>query len=225
MNKASKPIPELYDGPPRWSLKEMRALPAHKGPKKALYELMEEVEAKVHRFQKECWNIMIELLAEHLGLLSNPWKYSAPEYKWTGPVSKPSYLGLQQLREHIAKTGLIESYIEQAKAEPWDYIGDIFVEQELAGRANRLGQCLTPRGICEMMIQMTLGNNMKKPYSYKKPDLLTRVWLTNEALMFNDKLAEISINLQAERCRWHTVIGMRPLLVKYDPEPITDLDT
>lgn len=42
--------------------------------------------------------------------------------------------------------------------------------------------------------------------------------------MFNDKLAEISINLQAERARWHTVAGMRPLLVKYDPEPITDLD-
>jgi len=65
---------------------------------------------------------------------------------------------------------------------------------------------------------------MKKPYSYTTPDLLTRVWLTDEALKFNDKLAETSINLQAERARWHTVIGMRPLLVKYDPEPITDLD-
>lgn len=166
----TRKIPELYDGPPRFSLKKKKAILPFKGPKKALYELMNEVEMKVHHFRKECWNITIELLAEDLGLLSNPWKYSIPDSKWTGPVSKPSYAGFQQLKEHIDKTQLIESYIKQAKAAPWDYLGDIFVEEELAGRDNRLGQCLTPRGIIEMMIQMTLGTNMKKPYSYEKPD-------------------------------------------------------
>jgi hypothetical protein len=222
----TRKIPELHDGPPRFSLKEKKAILPHKGPKKVLYALMNEVELKVHHFQKECWNITIELIAEHLSLLSNPWKYSLPDSKWTGPVSKPSYSGFQQLKEHIGPTQLIESYIEQAKADPWDYLGDIFVEEELAGRANRLGQCLTPRGIVEMMTEMTLGTSVsqKKPYSYVKPDLSTRIWLTKEALAFNEKLAENSINLQAERARWHTVIGMRPLLVKYDPEPITNLD-
>jgi hypothetical protein len=50
------------------------------------------------------------------------------------------------------------------------------------------------------------------------------MWQTAEALRYNDKLAEININLQAERARWHTVIGMTPLLLKYEEKPITDLD-
>lgn len=202
----------------------MKPIPPYRGPKRVLVELMDEVSLKIRLFRKEVWNVTIELIADHLGLMENPWKYSLPDAKWKGPVGKPNYPGLQQLKEQIQKTGLIEGYIEGAKKEPWDHLGDIFVEEELAGRANRLGQCLTPRGIIEFMVKVTLGDNMKKPYSYTTPDLLTRVWLTDEALKFNDKLAETSINLQAERARWHTVIGMRPLLVKYDPEPITDLD-
>jgi hypothetical protein len=76
------------------------------------------------------------------------------------------------------------------------------------------------------MLECTIGENLKnkKPYSYEKPDQLTLIWQTAEALSYNDKLAKININLQAERARWHTVIGMRPLLVKYEQEPITDLD-
>jgi len=221
---------KLFPGPddktqPHFSLKEMRAIPPYRGPKRVLADLMHEVEMKVHLFRKECWNITIELLADHLGIIESPWKYSLPNEKWNGPKSKPNYPQFQQLKQHIQKTGLIEQYIKEAKEQPWDHIGDIFVEEELAGRANRQGQCLTPRGIVEFMIKACLEPEvLKKPYSYKKPDFWTLAWLTAEALKFNDKLAEISINLQAERARWHTVIGMRPLLVKYDPEPITDLD-
>jgi len=46
-----KPI--LYEGEPRFSLKEMRAIPPYKGPKRALVELMNEVERKVHHFRKQ----------------------------------------------------------------------------------------------------------------------------------------------------------------------------
>jgi hypothetical protein len=208
---------------PQFSLKDMRLIPPYKGPKQALYDLLDEVYVKVHLFRHECWNIMIELIADQLGIIETPWKYSVPDLKWVGPTSKPNYAGFQELKKKIQPTGLIESYVEQAKADPWDYLGDIFVEEELAGRSNRLGQCLTPRGIVEMMTTMTLGTSIKK-YSFKKPDLATRIWLTEEALKFNDKLAKININLQAERARWHTVIGMRPLLIKYDPEPINQLD-
>ena len=76
------------------------------------------------------------------------------------------------------------------------------------------------------MLKMTLDENLKKnrPYSYAKPDQLTLMWQTAEALSYNDKLAKINVNLQAERARWHTVIGMTPLLVKYEQKPITDLD-
>lgn len=190
-------------------------------PKRALLELMDEVEQKVHHFRKECWNITIELLADHLGLFENPWKYSQPSVKWTGPVSKPSYHGLKEVKEKIP-VDLIDAYIAAAKAKPWDHLGEIFVEEELAGRANRLGQCLTPRNIVDFMLKCVMDEKAeKKPYSYAKPDFATLVWQTAEALAFNDALP---INLLAERARRHTVQNLTPLLIKYEPKPITDLD-
>lgn len=191
--------------------------------KKALLELMNAVEIKVRHFRKECWNFTIELIADHLGLMQNPWKYSLPDVKWAGPISKPSFHGFQELKKQIP-TELIEDYVKAAKVAPWDYLGEIFSEEELAGRSNRLGQMLTPRCIVEMMVKMNLGQNNQKPYSYTKPDFATLVWQTAEALSYNDKLAKININLQAERARWHTVLDLTPLLIKYEPEPITDLD-
>jgi len=194
-------------------------------PEDAFRALMEEVESKVHLYRKDCWNITLELLAEHLGLMSNPWKYSLPNTTWKGAVSKPAYHGLEELKKQIP-VDLIESYIVAAKANPWDYPGEVFIKDELAGRANRLGQCLTPRNIIDFMLKCTMDERLSKnkPYSYAKPDMLTLMWQTAEALNYNDRLAEININLQAERARWHTVIGMTPLLIKYEEKPITDLD-
>jgi len=207
---------------PHFSLREMRAIPPYKGPKRVLVDLMHEVEMKVHLFRKECWNITIELLADHLGIIENPWKYSLPHMKWAGPVSKPNYPQFQELKQHIQKTGLIEQYIKEAKVEPWDHLGEIFTEEELAGRHNRLGQLLTPRFIVEFMVKMVLDTNAKvKPYSFKKPDFWTLAWLTAEALDFNAKLP---IELQIERARRHTVLGLTPLLTKYEPKPITLID-
>lgn len=191
-------------------------------PKDAFRALMEEVESKVHHFRKECWNITLELLADHLGLMTNPWKYSLPNVKWAGPISKPSYPGFKELKDKIS-VDLMDSYIAASKAKPWDYPGEIFTEEELAGRHNRLGQLLTPRQIVDFMVKCVIDEKAeKKPYSYAKPDFATLVWQTAEALAFNDALP---INLLAERARRHTVQNLRPLLVKYEPEPITDLDT
>jgi hypothetical protein len=213
--------PILNDGKPHFSLREMRPIPAARGPKRRFLELMDEVEMKAHMFRKDSWNITLEVLADYLGLMQNPWKYSLPNLKWKGPISKPSYRGLEELKQKIP-VELIEQYIAEAKRTPWDYPGDIFVEEELAGRANRMGQCLTPRCIVDFMLKAMMGEKAeKKPYSYAKPDVSTLMWQTAEALDFNDQLP---INLLAERARRHTVLGMRPLLVKYEPEPITQLD-
>ena len=191
-------------------------------PKDAFRALMEGVEQKVHHFRKDCWNITLELLADHLGLMSNPWRYSLPNVAWKGDVSKPSYRGLEELKKQIP-VDLIEAYIAAAKAKPWDYPGEIFIEDELAGRQNRLGQCLTPRNIVDFMLKCTMDENLEKnkPYSYTKPDRATLMWQTAEALAFNDALP---INLLAERARRHTVLDLTPLLIKYEPKPITDLD-
>jgi len=189
-------------------------------PKDAFRALMETVEHKVHHFRKDCWNITLELLADYLGLMNNPWRCSLPNVTWKGAISKPSYQGLEELKNQIP-VDLIEAYIAAAKAKPWDYPGEIFTEDMLAGKANHLAQVLTPRQIIDFMLKCTIGENLKKTYSYTKPDQATLIWQTAEALAFNDKLP---INLLAERARRHTVLDMTPLLLKYEPKPITDLD-
>jgi hypothetical protein len=189
-------------------------------PKRALLQLMDEVSCRVHRFRKDVWNVTVELLGDHLGLMENPWKYSLPGKQCKSPISKPSYSDFGELKRKISPE-MIEAYIVAAKAKPWDHLGEIFVEEELAGRKNSLGQCLTPRGIVDMMCKMTIEPGLKKPYSFGKPDFGTLVWQTAEALDFNSKL---SINLQVERARRHTVLDLTPLLVKYEPKPITVID-
>ena len=83
-------------------------------PEDAFRALMEEVEHKVHHFRKDCWNITLELIADHLGLMNNPWQYSLPKATWKGAVSKPAYHGLEELKKQIP-VDLIEAYIVSAK--------------------------------------------------------------------------------------------------------------
>jgi hypothetical protein len=207
---------------PHFSLKEMRAIPPYKGPKRALVELMDEVERKVHHFRKECWNITIELLADHLGLMTNPLKYSLPNVKWAGPISKPSYPGFQQLKEQIS-TNLIEAYITEAKAKPWDYLGEIFIEEELAGRHNRLGQLLTPKQIVDFMIECT-GIGKIKENAFERPDARTEAWLGIEAMAYELDLSKISTNLLLEQQHLRRILGVEPVWEKYTVKPQTVLD-
>jgi hypothetical protein len=203
---------------PHFSLKEMRAIPPYKGPKRALVELMNEVERQVHHFRKECWDITVELLADHLGIIENPWKYSLPNVKWAGPISKPNYPQFQQLKQHIQKTGLIEQYIKEAKEKPWDYIGDIFVEEELAGRHNRLGQNLTPRAIVEFIVRSVgIGEKKQRP----QPDPITEAWLSIESLAYDHKLDR---NLFLEQQRLRSISEIEPLWTKYVIKPQTVID-
>jgi len=203
---------------PHFSLKEMRAIPPYKGPKKALVELMNEVERQVHHFRKECWNITIELLADHLGIIENPWKFSLPNVKWAGPISKPNYPQFQQLKEHIQKTGLTEAYIKAAKKEPGDYLGDIFVEEELAGRHNSLGQNLTPMQIVNFMLKM-VGIGEKK--QRRGPDTITEAWLSIESLAYDHKL---DLNLFLEQQRLRHTFEIEPVWTKYIIKPQTVID-
>ena len=126
---------------------------------------------------------------------TNPRRISAFQIEWVGPtastmliqrpskphhifyfahnyvnrwVSKPEKLEGEKKRlyEELMKEGLLERYVDAARKDPWDHLGDIFTEWQLSGKANRLGQILTPRGIIEAMITMTIGtdNSKHKPY-------------------------------------------------------------
>jgi hypothetical protein len=79
-------------------------------------------------------------------------------------ISKPEKLDGEKKRlyEQLMKKGLLERYVDAARKDPWDNLGDIFSEWQLAGKANRLAQILTPRNIIEFMVQTTLGEVNKK---------------------------------------------------------------
>ncbi len=204
---------------PHFSLKEMKAIPPYKGPKRVFAELMDEVSLKTHHFRREVWNTSIELIADHLGLMKNPWKYSLPNLKWQGPVGKPACSGFQELKPQIEKTGLIEHFIKEARESPGDYFGDIFTEEELAGKKNGLGQNLTPMSIVEFMIKMVGIVDDKEPL---KPDPTTEAWLGVEGLAFENRLP--SIGHVVEQARLRRVYNVEPVWEKYVVRPKTVAD-
>jgi hypothetical protein len=108
-------------------------------------------------------------------------------------VSKPEKLEGEKKRlyEELMKKGLLERYVDAARKDPWDHLGDIFVEWELAGKANRLGQILTPRQIIEFMVQSAMGEH--KPSKSSEPETVldpcagTGRFPLIETLMFPDR--------------------------------------
>jgi len=208
---------------PHFSLKTMSPIPPYKGPKRALVELMNAVEMKCRLFQRNCWDITIELLADHLGLMTNPWQYSLPDVKWKGPISKPRYPQFQQLKEHFdpacgSGRGLIETYIREAKEQPGDYLGDLFIEQDLCGKGNRLAQVLTPMQIVNAMIKMVgIGEKKHRP----RPDAMTEAWLSIESMAYDHRLDR---NLRVEQQRLRRTFEIEPVWEKYVIKPQTVLD-
>lgn len=205
---------------PHFSLKEMKAIPPYSGPKRVFVELMDAISLKTHQYRREVWNISIELIADHLGLMENPWQYSLPNLKWKGPVSKPVYSGYQELNSKIEKTGLIEQFINEARESPGDYLGDIFIEEDLAGSKNHLAQVLTPMQIVNAMIQMVgLADYKERP----APDPRTQAWLSVEAMAYEHKL--LTIGHIADQQRIRRTYNVEPVWEKYIFKPKTVLDT
>lgn len=187
-------------------------------PKDLLYEILCEVDRKSHYGYRRSWEILIELLAYHLGLLSNPWLYSKPamdlqyveekaspmirlgfrrnqglwaprlRLQWRHPVSQLSH-GTKEVLSRIEYKDLLEQYVVAARAKPWDHLGEIFVEQELAGRKNALGQNLTPRQIVDFMLKMTLDFDKptKEPRTLLEPCVGTGRFLMEASLMYPEK--------------------------------------
>ncbi|MCJ7430146.1 N-6 DNA methylase [Candidatus Bathyarchaeota archaeon] len=170
-------------------------------PKDILYEMLHEIDLKSHFGYRRSWEVLIELLAYHLGLLSNPWIYSKPtmdvrmvkeecsnmirpypfpmwknraiftkseRLQWIHPAAELSS-NAKDILDHIEKTDMLEQYVVAARAKPWDHLGDLFCELELAGRKNSLGQMLTPKQIVDFMIKCVLTEN-EKTAKKKKPN-------------------------------------------------------
>jgi hypothetical protein len=119
---------------------------------------------------------------------------------------------------------LIEAYIKAAKKEPWDYLGDIFTEEELAGRHNMLGQMLTPKVIVDFMIE-SVGIGKVQEHAFGRPDARTEAWLSVEAMAYDHSLSKLSTTLLSERQRLRRISEVEPVWEKYTVKPKTVLDT
>lgn len=161
-------------------LRKVRLGKAKEGdPKKILQAIMEELYHTTGHYYRRCWEMTLELLADTLGILNEPWRYSLPDLP-TSPLFKGKIMQVKRgvpkdLAEHVRETGLVEEYIVAARAKPWDYIGDVFVEERLSN--DRLGQMLTPKTVVDFMIEMLMTE-----YELKRH----RAWVDAETVMWAD---------------------------------------
>ncbi|MCL6579772.1 MAG: N-6 DNA methylase, partial [Candidatus Bathyarchaeota archaeon] len=155
-------------------------------PKETLYALLEEIEHSTGYSGRDSWNIMVELIADYLGIIKDPWRYSLPGFqneplfKGREAFSKQSFRISERalkVKEHCAE--LVEMYVACARANPWDHLGEIFMEQRLQGR--NLGQMLTPRSVVELMVQMVM------PEYTKSQD---QVWTDSETILWANEYTE-----------------------------------
>jgi len=116
-------------------------------PKHVLLKIIEEIKMKTGHYGFRSWELMVEYIAKWLVL-----------NKKTGlacmaPLQGFKGLDLKKdsLYEYLEGLDYFNHYYAAAMAKPWDYIGEVYTELGCVG----LGQNMTPRGIVEMMLQMT----------------------------------------------------------------------
>jgi hypothetical protein len=155
-------------------------------PKETLYALLEEIQQATGYSGRDSWNIMVELIADHLGIIRDPWRYSLPGFQ-----NEPYFKGREAYSKQTFKISertlkvkercaeLVEMYVESARQHPWDHLGEVFMEQGLQGR--NLGQMLTPRSIVEFMIKTTM-------HEYAKTQ--DQVWIDSETVLWANEYTE-----------------------------------
>jgi len=111
-------------------------------PKKILYEMLHEIETRLHYGAFRNWEILVELLAN--------WIVEHEDLTLGSMVCK-AFAGLElkhkDLYNHINDLDLFKHYVTALREQPWDYLGEVYMEQELEGP----GQNMTPRAVVEFM--------------------------------------------------------------------------
>ena len=90
-----KKLTPTDDAKPHFSLKEMKHI-SYRGAKQLLYDMFHEI-ARTHYNYRESWEILIEVLGHHLGIVEQPWLYSDPSrdiemrVDRLNPMKKPAF--------------------------------------------------------------------------------------------------------------------------------------
>jgi len=117
-------------------------------PKHVLLRMIEEIRMKTGHWGFRSWELMVEYIAKWLVL-----------NKKTGlacmaPLQSFRGLNLKKdsLYEYLEDLDYFNHYYASAKANPWDHIGEVYIELGLVGK--NTGQNMTPRSIVELMTRM-----------------------------------------------------------------------
>lgn len=129
-------------------------------PKKQLMNIMHEIEIKKHYGTYRIWELMVEFLARWI---------VQHEDLTMGSMGCLPFLGLpmksdKELYDHIDSRDLFKHYVTAAKANPWDYIGDIYMESGLCRKNS--GQNMTPKQIVDFMVKITMGDQNKETVKF-----------------------------------------------------------
>jgi len=135
---------------------------AESPPRKLLQQIMDEIELKTHQYARNNWEILIELLAHHEGIINET------RHK--------------ELLEHLEKTNLMDYYGAAAKRDPWDYPGEIFQDLRLGG----MGQELTPKPVIDLMLKMTFPEKITEVQTLLDPCVGSGRFLIEATNLYQD---------------------------------------
>ena len=125
---------------------------AKRPPKKMLYRVLKEIERKRHYGTYRNWEWLVEYLAKWLVLNEDI------SLSQMGPVKSFEGLSLEEDKLYNELSPLLKRYVVAAKNNPWDHLGEVYIELGLVG----LGQNMTPKGVVDMMIKMTYPEKVTK---------------------------------------------------------------
>ena len=142
---------------------------AKAGPQKILGRIMLEIERKFHHGRGRNLEMLVELLAKWLVLHEELPLANCGCKAFEG-------LSLEKTKIYKDMVPLLGSYVAAARKDPWDHLGELRQELNLVGP----GQNMTPKGVVDMMIQMTFMEQSKKECKYTfakcKPPSRKQCW-------------------------------------------------
>jgi len=165
-------------------------------PKGLLNNILLEIRTKKHFGNFRTWEFLVELLAQWIVLNDVDLTLAS-----MGPIKPFQGLDMKHHRDlfdHIDKLDLFRHYYVAAKKKPWDYIGEVYQDLRLVSP----GQNMTPKGLVDMMIQMTYGGAPKKFSTQLDPCVGTGRFLIEASIMYPEAplvLFGIEINLALYR--------------------------
>jgi len=153
----------------RYLLKQIRMRRYREGsPERILADIFEELSRT--QYGRAGWDLIVELLADKLRAEEmSKYRFSLlPETEH------------KDLADRFSDE--LEHYIVAAREKPWDYLGEVFIKNQLDNKS--LGQHLTPKSVVDLMLQMTIGEKVEETKTILDPTVGTGRFLIEATLLY-----------------------------------------